>query len=107
MSMREAFLAEIAEHPDEDGPRLVYADWLDHNGDPEGAEFIRAQGALADREDQSDDEAHELKARAGALLKVHLATWTADLGRFDRKRVEVGFDRGFPELLTVRRGTAA
>ena len=34
-------LAAIIAHPDEDTPRLVYADWLQENGDPDRAEFIR------------------------------------------------------------------
>lgn len=36
-----ALLAAIAANPDDDLPRLVYADWLDENGQPERAEFIR------------------------------------------------------------------
>ncbi|HEY1190616.1 MAG TPA: TIGR02996 domain-containing protein, partial [Gemmata sp.] len=43
MSDRDALMAAIAAHPDEDTPRLVFADWLDENGDPERAEFVRAQ----------------------------------------------------------------
>jgi uncharacterized protein (TIGR02996 family) len=34
-------LAAIAEAPDEDTPRLVYADWLDEHDQPERAEFSR------------------------------------------------------------------
>src|SRR5689334_8802106 len=37
----EAFLAAIIESPGDDGPRLVYADWLEDNGDAQAAEFIR------------------------------------------------------------------
>jgi uncharacterized protein (TIGR02996 family) len=33
MLTREAFLRTICEHPDDDVSRLVYADWLDDNGD--------------------------------------------------------------------------
>jgi uncharacterized protein (TIGR02996 family) len=40
---RRAFLQAILEAPDDDTPRLVFADWLDENGEPERAEFIRAQ----------------------------------------------------------------
>ncbi|HVK15459.1 MAG TPA: TIGR02996 domain-containing protein, partial [Fimbriiglobus sp.] len=42
----EGFLARIREVPDDDGPRLIYADWLDEQDDPRG-EFIRVQVALA------------------------------------------------------------
>jgi uncharacterized protein (TIGR02996 family) len=42
-----ALLAAVAAAPDDDLPRLVYADWLDENGQPERAEFVRAQVRLA------------------------------------------------------------
>jgi len=42
----EGFLARICELPDDDGPRLIFADWLDEQGDARG-EFIRVQIALA------------------------------------------------------------
>lgn len=41
MSDEDALLAAIVANPDDDTPRLVYADWLDENGRPERAEFIR------------------------------------------------------------------
>jgi uncharacterized protein (TIGR02996 family) len=42
----KAFLRAVCEHPDDDRPRLIFADWLDEHGDPRG-EFIRLQCALA------------------------------------------------------------
>ena len=33
--------------PEEDTPRLVYADWLEENGDPDRAEFIRTEIQVA------------------------------------------------------------
>src|SRR5262249_2653590 len=36
-----AFLEAIRAHPEDDDPRLVYADWLEEQGDPRG-DFIRA-----------------------------------------------------------------
>ncbi len=39
--------AAVLAHPDDDLPRLVYADWLDESGDPDGARFVRAQIALS------------------------------------------------------------
>lgn len=44
-----AFLAAIIERPDDDLPRLIAADWLDENGQPDRAEFIRLQCELARR----------------------------------------------------------
>jgi uncharacterized protein (TIGR02996 family) len=43
----DPFLRAILEKPDDDLPRLIYADWLDEHGDPARAEFIRAQCTLA------------------------------------------------------------
>ena len=36
-----ALLKAVASRPDDDLPRLVYADWLDEHGRGERAEFIR------------------------------------------------------------------
>jgi uncharacterized protein (TIGR02996 family) len=47
MTDRDALLRAICENPDDDAPRLVYADWLDEHGDPRQAEFIRVQIELA------------------------------------------------------------
>lgn len=47
MTPAEAFLADIIEHPDDDAPRLIYADWLEDHGDASRAEFIRVQCELA------------------------------------------------------------
>jgi len=46
MSDEKALLGAIWEHPHEDTPRVVYADWLQETGDPANvawAEFIRLQ----------------------------------------------------------------
>jgi len=47
---QQALLRTILEHPDDDAPRLVYADWLEERGDPDQgarAYFIRRQIALS------------------------------------------------------------
>jgi uncharacterized protein (TIGR02996 family) len=41
-----ALRAAIIASPEDDGPRLVYADWLDENREPDRAEFIRVQCEL-------------------------------------------------------------
>lgn len=40
-------LADIIASPDDDGIRLIAADWYDENGESDRAEFIRVQVALA------------------------------------------------------------
>lgn len=47
MSDRDSFLRAIVAEPDDDLPRLVFADFLDEHGEPERAEFIRVQCELA------------------------------------------------------------
>ncbi len=46
MTTADAFLADIIARPDDDTPRLIFADWLTDNGEPEQAEFIRVQCEL-------------------------------------------------------------
>jgi uncharacterized protein (TIGR02996 family) len=47
MTQEQAFLADIVGNPDDSGPRLVYADWLDEQGRPEQATFWRSEQAAA------------------------------------------------------------
>lgn len=42
-----AFLAAIIADPEDDSPRLIYADYLDENGECDRAEFIRVQVEVA------------------------------------------------------------
>jgi uncharacterized protein (TIGR02996 family) len=46
-STDHAFLQSIIEHPEDDAPRLVYADWLEEPGQNERADLIRVQCQLA------------------------------------------------------------
>lgn len=46
MTDHAPFIEAICAHPDDMGPRLVYADWLDEQGDERG-EFIQTQIELA------------------------------------------------------------
>src|SRR5262249_28449408 len=43
----EGFLRDIVAHPEDSAPRLIYADWLEENGDAARAELIRVQCELA------------------------------------------------------------
>ncbi|HYT94378.1 MAG TPA: TIGR02996 domain-containing protein [Gemmataceae bacterium] len=47
MSEEANLLHAIVEQPEDDGVRLVYADWLEEHGRPERADFIRLQIELA------------------------------------------------------------
>jgi uncharacterized protein (TIGR02996 family) len=94
MTEQDHFLATICDHPHDDAPRLIYADWLEERGDPR-AEFIRVQ---CERAHLPDDDPRQpaLAKREWELLKEHRDQWTPALGR------EIGyveFRRGFVEAL--------
>src|SRR5262245_40508728 len=88
-----AFLRSILASPDDDAPRLVYADWLDENGDPNRAEFIRLQIRLA-RSPAGDPDYAELKARADDLGRTHHVEWLNQLPHWPSVHWEI-FVRGF------------
>jgi uncharacterized protein (TIGR02996 family) len=71
---QNAFLEAIRDDPDEDLHRLVYADWLDDQGDCDRAEFIRVQCALATLAEDDPTQA-ELEERERALLLAHEEEW--------------------------------
>src|SRR5579883_797347 len=62
-------MAAIIAHPDEDTPRLMYADWLQENGDQTRAEFIRFHIEW-DRRPQYSPPDEDLKMRL-------IAAWEA------------------------------
>ncbi|MFO0824094.1 MAG: TIGR02996 domain-containing protein [Gemmataceae bacterium] len=96
MSDEEALLAAIIANPDEDTPRLVYADWLDENGQPERAEFIRLQIRSANLPDSP--EGLIVKQRVMRLCDKYGVTWLEQLGLV---RNEGRWVRGFVEHVTV------
>jgi uncharacterized protein (TIGR02996 family) len=93
----DAILRAVLDNPDDDAPRLVYADWLEDNGEPGRAEFIRAQCERA-RLPRGDGRRAALRARERELLARHglelagpLRPWLAG----------AGYRRGLPESVTV------
>ena len=53
MPDRDTFMRMIIESPDDDGPRLVYADWLEEQGDAR-AELVRIQEEMLTTPVKSD-----------------------------------------------------
>jgi uncharacterized protein (TIGR02996 family) len=47
MTIETPLLTAVLENPDDDAPRLIYADWLDEEGRCDQAEFIRVQCKIA------------------------------------------------------------
>jgi carbon storage regulator CsrA len=73
-----AFLQAVRESPDDDGIRLIFADWLDDHGQPERAEFIRVQVALASLP-PGDSRRDALQVKERALLEEHQDRWLEPL----------------------------
>ena len=92
MANRKAFLAAIRENPEDDTPRLVYADWLDDNGDRDRAEFIRVQIELA-RLREDDVRAFDLRWRQDELLNQNGDIWREEVPAWARE--DCSFRRGF------------
>jgi uncharacterized protein (TIGR02996 family) len=68
---RRAFLAAIVAAPEDDTPRLVFADWLDEHGEHDRAEFIRL-GCQQARLDEDDPRHAALDERLKILLSKHI-----------------------------------
>lgn len=83
----EALHAAVLAAPDDDGPRLVYADWLLAHGDPRG-ELISVQVELARTPD--GERRQELLAREHALWAAHGDVWRPKL-----EKLEIELERGF------------
>jgi uncharacterized protein (TIGR02996 family) len=90
------FFAEIVAAPDDDAPRLVFADDLEELGDPRG-EFIRAQCDMAHLPSYHARH-YDLSARTDELLAEFGKDWTPSTQRY----ISHKFQRGFPELLDAR-----
>src|SRR5262245_57688746 len=91
----ELFLGAINANLDEDTPRLVFADWLQENGDEARAEFIRIQCAVARGETRGAE-------RAEVLLAEHRERWLHGLPKKFLKHPEwCVFRRGFIAAMTV------
>lgn len=102
-------LDAILESPDDDAPRLVYADWLQSRGDPRG-ELIQLQCQLASAPD--DDRRRAIRITENKLLKEHGDGWTKPLFKrlpLPREFVKYEFEfvRGFIEHATITLDTVS
>jgi uncharacterized protein (TIGR02996 family) len=119
MTHDEAFLQAILESPEDDTPRLVYADWLDEYGRSDRANFIRIQCELEkvppghlpppvlDRRERTRDTVRsdaraELARRATLLLRKYGKKWAGPLSGMVHRWE---FRRGFVEAVELGAGT--
>jgi uncharacterized protein (TIGR02996 family) len=85
MSSDEAALLQaVIATPDDDLPRLVYADWLDERGDPRG-EYIRLQVEITRAAPHTDQYA-ALRGRLKALRATVPPAWVEAMGYRPRHR---------------------
>jgi uncharacterized protein (TIGR02996 family) len=87
MISERAFLSTVLDLPDETAPRLVYADWLEEQGESARAEFIRLQCAGIG------------ETRRAELLQEYGAVWA---GPIFRHAYQYEFRRGFVEEMTIQ-----
>ncbi|QEL19525.1 TIGR02996 domain-containing protein [Limnoglobus roseus] len=90
------FLAAIIAEPEDDLPRLVFADWLEEIGDDTRAEFIRLQ-CLSVRAPLTPGERVTVEARIRELLALHRDRWAIPGITGVQK-----FRRGFVEYLYIK-----
>lgn len=74
LSDEAGLLDAIAEEPEADDLRLIYADWLHDHGDPERAEFIRLQFQIA-AEPETSDVLPVLQLREREILSRRRHEW--------------------------------
>ncbi|MDY3553582.1 TIGR02996 domain-containing protein [Gemmata sp. JC717] len=117
MSDQAALLDAIREQPDEDTPRLAYADWLDEHA-PDGkpspargpsarADYIRVQCRLAERpyDDPEYPALLELEEELARWLDAHAADTHPELpadlewGRSFSYGGDGAYRRGFPDAV--------
>src|SRR4051812_22569331 len=99
LSQDGAFLEDICAHAEDDAPRLVYADWLEENGQAHRAEFIRLQCRLATMS-EDDPERSDLQDREWELATVYRDEWRKELPAWARKE-PFAFRRGFVGRLSM------
>src|SRR5262245_57433673 len=92
MTEQKALLRAMIAEPDDDAPRLVYADWLEGHGDPDRAAFIRVQCELArlpeqpwslrdltPEQERVERTRRKLQRRVNGLLRRHFKEWRKDI----------------------------
>ncbi len=90
-----ALLEAAKQRPEDDGARLVLADWLEDNGQPERAEFVRLQLRLAAGKITPAGRV-KLEARCDRLLEHRGGCWLGPLWCWQALRL--GWRRGLLSL---------
>ncbi len=96
MNKNEPFLRAIAERPDDDVPRLVYADWLDENGGRDAAEYIRMENAMQHLTEKNREEYMQLTKKMNALFDQVILYWNKELGLREKDGSIDSIQHGIP-----------
>lgn len=115
--MNPDLLRSVLENPKDDNPRLVYADWLEENGDLDRSELIRIQIRLHDIKDEVKlrivepisipdplvVENRRLKQRASQLfLIVCKFKLPSQCWPFNADDMRTEWERGFPHKIELK-----
>jgi uncharacterized protein (TIGR02996 family) len=98
-----AFLADIKDHPDEDGLRLIFADWLEEYGDDldqPRAELIRCQIEYARAAHPLERMEHGRRQRA--LQQKYTNLWLGPLASWGQWSHQRGLVSGSLEVASLR-----
>jgi uncharacterized protein (TIGR02996 family) len=101
MTEREALLRAVCNNPDDDTSRLVFADWLQENGEEARAEFIRLQVRLAELLRLADPGAESVGRRAREYWLEYGKSWLKELPQIKGVIWYDGFTRGFVERVEI------
>ena len=100
----EGFLRAICDSPEDEGLRLIYADWLEEKGDLRG-EFLRLESALA-KLNMTDDGLPELQKRFAELGRVVDPGWVTRISRIPIENCAVSFQFQCPKRWEYLKTTA-
>ena len=103
-SDRDALLAAVLANPDDDVPRLVYADYLEEAGGEANvarARFIRAE-VTAEQLPEDDPERERLESLAARQFNRYSFTWNSEIPGWDGVNCGVTYRRGFAADLSIR-----
>ena len=100
MDDTEEFIAEIVANPADITPRLIFADWLEEQGDPRG-EFIRLQCQWDPAQIATDEQIAD-RSRERDLLQTYGPRWSAHVAPHC---VNYQFIRGFVEYVEIEAAT--
>jgi type VI secretion system protein ImpC len=92
-----SFIADIRDHPEDEVPRRIFADWLEDHGEIQFADYLRLECDHAEfsQLDEVDKKQSPLRSRSQAFQELGEGEWSETIAVL-----------GIPPLLEARRGEA-